>query len=86
VGVPAGCVLSVPEILGHAHLSGRNFISEFEGSAGIQRVTRGGFLFSDDQALPGGPAPSLSEHTDAWLAKLGYKPETIQNLRKMHVI
>jgi len=85
-GVPAGCVLSVPEILGHPHLSGRHFISEFEGPAGTQRVTRGGFLFSDDQALPGGPAPSLSEHTDAWLAKLGYKPETIQNLRKMHVI
>jgi crotonobetainyl-CoA:carnitine CoA-transferase CaiB-like acyl-CoA transferase len=86
VGVPAGCVLSVPEILGHAHLSGRNFISEFEGSAGIQRVTRGGFLFSDDQASPGGPAPSLSEHTDAWLKKLGHTPETIQNLRKKHVI
>ena len=30
-GVPAGCVLSVPEILGHEHLSGRNFVSEFEG-------------------------------------------------------
>ena len=85
-GVPAGCVLSVPEILGHPHLSGRRFISEFEGPAGIQRVTRGGFLFSDDQASPGGPAPSLSEHTDAWLAKLGYTPETIQNLRKKHVI
>jgi crotonobetainyl-CoA:carnitine CoA-transferase CaiB-like acyl-CoA transferase len=86
VGVPAGRVLSVPEILSHAHLSGRNFVSEFEGSSGKQKVTRGGFLFSDDQASPQGPAPALSEHTDAWLAKLGYDPEKILSLRKKHVI
>jgi crotonobetainyl-CoA:carnitine CoA-transferase CaiB-like acyl-CoA transferase len=85
-GVPAGCVLSVPEILGHAHLSGRNFVSEFQGSTGKQKVTRGGFLFSDDQASPQGPAPALSEHTDVWLGKLGYDAEKIQNLRKKRVI
>jgi crotonobetainyl-CoA:carnitine CoA-transferase CaiB-like acyl-CoA transferase len=85
-GVPAGRVLSVPEILGHPHLSGRNFISEFEGAAGKQKVTRGGFLFSDDQASPQGPAPALSEHTDAWLSKLGYDREKIHNLRKKRVI
>jgi crotonobetainyl-CoA:carnitine CoA-transferase CaiB-like acyl-CoA transferase len=86
VGVPAGCVLSVPEILGHAHLAGRNFVSEFDGAAGKQMVTRGGFLFSDDQASPQGPAPVLSEHTDAWLEKLGYDAEKIQSLRKKRVI
>jgi len=85
-GVPAGRVLSVPEILGHPHLAGRNFVSEFEGSAGKQKVTRGGFLFSDDQASPQGPAPALSEHTDAWLAKIGYDAEKIQTLRKKRVI
>jgi CoA:oxalate CoA-transferase len=85
-GVPAGRVLSVPEILNHAHLLGRNFVSEFEGSAGKQKVTRGGFLFSDDQASPQGPAPALSEHTDAWLGKLGYDAEKIRNLRKKRVI
>jgi crotonobetainyl-CoA:carnitine CoA-transferase CaiB-like acyl-CoA transferase len=85
-GVPAGRVLSVPEILGHPHLSGRNFVSEFEGSAGKQKVTRGGFLFSDDQASPQGPAPALSEHTEAWLGKLGYDAEEIQSLRKKRVI
>jgi len=85
-GVPAGLVLSVPEILGHPHLSGRNFVSEFEGATGKQVVTRGGFLFSDDQASPQGPAPSLSEHTDAWLSKLGYDAEKIRTLRKKRVI
>jgi CoA:oxalate CoA-transferase len=85
-GVPAGRVLSVPEILGHPHLSGRNFISEFEGAIGKQKVTRGGFLFPDDEASPQGPAPVLSEHTNAWLGVLGYGPEKIQNLRKKRVI
>jgi CoA:oxalate CoA-transferase len=86
VGVPAGRVLSVPEILGHAHLSGRNFVSEFEGATGRQKVTRGGFLFSDDEAAPQGPAPVLSEHTEAWLGKLGYGAEAIRALRKKRVI
>jgi len=85
-GVPAGCVLSVPEILSHAHLTGRNFVCEFEGSTGKQVVTRGGFLFSDTQTSPQGPAPSLSEHTEAWLRKLGYEAEKIQSLRKNRVI
>jgi len=85
-GVPAGRVLSVPEILGHEHLSGRNFVSEFEGAAGKQIVTRGGFLFSGDQASPQGPAPTLSEHTEAWLRKLCYDAEKIQELRSRRVI
>ncbi len=86
VGVPAGRVLSVPEILAHEHLSGRNFVSEFEGSTGKQKVTRGGFLFGGDDASPQGPAPAISQHTDSWLEKLGYAPEKIQALRKKQVI
>jgi crotonobetainyl-CoA:carnitine CoA-transferase CaiB-like acyl-CoA transferase len=85
-GVPAGCVLSVPEILSHAHLTGRNFVSEFASPTGKQIVTRGGFLFSDDQASPQGPAPALAEQTDAWLGKLGYDAEKIRKLRKNRVI
>ena len=85
-GVPAGCVLSVPEILGHPHLAGRNFVSTLEGSSGTQKVTRGGFQFSDDQASPRTPAPTLSQHTDAWLGKLGYDAETIGRLRARRVI
>lgn len=85
-GVPAGRVLSVPEILNHEHLSGRDFVSEFESVAGMQRVTRGGFLLSEGQASPPGPAPVLSQHTDSWLARLGYDSEQVQNLRKKRVI
>ncbi len=86
VGVPAGRVLSVPEILGHQHLAGRNFVSEYQGAAGRQSVTRGGFTFSDDQASPQGPAPSLSEHTDQWLRTLGYDAKKIRDLRNSRIV
>ena len=85
-GVPAGCVLSVPEILRHPHLSGRRFISVFDAFPGQQKMTRGGFLFSDDDAAPPGPAPLLSEHTEAWLTKLGYDCKQIADLRNKRVI
>ena len=86
VGVPAGPVLSVPEILNHPHLSDRHFISEFEGAAGAQKMTRGGFLFSADDPSPCGPAPVLAEHTDSWLRRLGYDTGKIQDLRKKGVV
>lgn len=84
-GVPAGRVLSVPEILAHPHLTGRHFVTTFEGPQGSQRVTRGGFRLSGDEGVPAGPAPLLSEHTDRWLGKLGYSAEKILELRKMGV-
>jgi len=85
-GVPAGRVMSVPEILSHPHLIRRHFVTTFEAPRGTQRVTRGGFAFSDNLAVPSGPAPLLSEHTDAWLRKLGYDAGQILQLRNAGVI
>jgi crotonobetainyl-CoA:carnitine CoA-transferase CaiB-like acyl-CoA transferase len=85
-GVPAGRVLSVPEILSHSHLTGRNFVTTFDSPQGFQRVTRGGFVLSVDDAVPARPAPVLSEHTDLWLGKLGYDATKILELRNAGVI
>lgn len=85
-GVPAGCVMSVPEILSHPHLSERHFVSSFDCAAGKQTVTRAGFTFSDHPAGLTAPAPRLSEHTEMWLRKLGYAPQQIQDLRNQCVI
>jgi crotonobetainyl-CoA:carnitine CoA-transferase CaiB-like acyl-CoA transferase len=85
-GVPAGCVLSVPEILNHPQISGRKFVSRFEGSTGKQEMTRGGFVFLNDDASPTGPAPELSEHTAAWLTKLGYNATQIAALRQKRIV
>jgi CoA:oxalate CoA-transferase len=85
-GVPAGRVLSVPEILSHPHLTRRRFVTTFEAPRGTQRVTRGGFAFSDNPTVPSGPAPLLSEHTETWLRKLGYDAGQILRLRDAGVI
>jgi CoA:oxalate CoA-transferase len=85
-GVPAGRVLSVPEILAHAQVTGRGFVRSFEGATGTQQVARTGFRLSDGDPGPTGPAPALSEHTDAWLRRLGYDAERIEELRRAKVI
>jgi CoA:oxalate CoA-transferase len=85
-GVPAGRVLSVPDILSHPHLTGRQFVTSFEAPNGTQRVTRGGFDFSNEAAVPSGPAPLLSQHTEEWLRKLGYDAAKILELRNAGVI
>lgn len=84
--VPAGRVLSVAEILAHPQISGRRFVTNFEGCAGTQRVTRSGFRLSNDEPGPAGPAPSLSEHTETWLRRLGYDAIRIDELREQGVI
>ena len=65
-GVPAGRVMSVPEILAHPHLVSREFVHEFNGNdaATRQRVTRAGFRFADaDTALDIARARVLSANT-----------------------
>jgi crotonobetainyl-CoA:carnitine CoA-transferase CaiB-like acyl-CoA transferase len=90
-GVPAGRVMSVPEILAHPHLSERRFIRELhpaDAAAGSppQRVTRAGFRISDGDAAPQTPAPTLSQHTHAQLAALGYSAAEIAELQREGVI
>jgi len=92
-GVPAGRVMSVPEILAHPHLVGRQFICELMPQAGsadssgkTQRVTRAGFRLSGDEAAPTTPAPLLSEHTHVQLARLGYSPAEIDALHAQGAI
>ena len=87
-GVPAGRVMSVPEILAHPHLASREFIREFAGnsSAERQRVTRAGFRLSDGDTAPATPAPELSAHTHEQLASLGYDDAQIGQLRAEGVI
>ncbi len=82
-GIPAGRVLSVPEILGHPHLAQRKFVTSFADSdtkGDDQHVTSGGFQLDGEAAVPMTPAPSLSEHTSVWLRRLGYDERQIAAL------
>jgi CoA:oxalate CoA-transferase len=85
-GVPAGRVLTVPEILAHPHLRDRNFVTTLQHPDGPQNVARGGFHFPADPIKPQGPAPKLSQDTDRWLRELGHAPEEIAELRSKGVI
>ena len=83
-GVPAGLVLDVPGILAHEQISSRAFVTTFDEAG--QRVTRAGFRMSDADPAPQSPAPELSQHTQAWLEKLGYDAASIETLRAEGVI
>jgi crotonobetainyl-CoA:carnitine CoA-transferase CaiB-like acyl-CoA transferase len=87
-GVPAGRVMSVPEILAHPHLVSREFVHEFNGDDPTtrQRVTRAGFRFSDADTAPSTPAPTLSANTREHLATLGFNDTQIDELRAEGVI
>ncbi|WP_144107727.1 CaiB/BaiF CoA transferase family protein [Paraburkholderia sp. BCC1886] len=87
-GVPAGRVMSVPEILAHPHLASREFIHEFPGddTHDRQRVTRAGFRLHDADTAPTTPAPVLSAHTHEQLVSLGYDEAQIDHLRAEGVI
>jgi CoA:oxalate CoA-transferase len=85
-GVPAGRVLSVPEILAHPHLRDRNFVTTLQHPDGAQNIARGGFQLPSDPIKPKSPAPRLSQDTDHWLRELGYRAEKIAELRSKGVI
>lgn len=85
-GVPAGQVLNVPQILAHPHIEQRGFVNRFDAPSGTQQVAGAGFHLSGSRLGPAGPAPALSEHTQAWLQRLGYDADQIDNLRAQGVI
>jgi CoA:oxalate CoA-transferase len=85
-GVPAGRVLSVPEILAHPHLRDRNFVTTLQHPDGAQNIARGGFQLPNDPIRPKSPAPKLSQDTDHWMRELGYSAEEIAELRSKGVI
>jgi crotonobetainyl-CoA:carnitine CoA-transferase CaiB-like acyl-CoA transferase len=70
-GIPAGRILSIPEILAEPQVAGRAMTARFEAVPGIDRplsVTRGGFLVDGAAPRPSRPPPRLGEHSGEILA------------------
>ena len=83
-GVPAGQVLSVPQILAHEQVRGREFVIEIEPVPGLGKaahVSRGGFMVNGAAVRPAAPPPALGAQTETWLRKLGYDDAHIARLR-----
>lgn len=83
-GVPAGEVLSVPEVLDHPQVTERGLVTRFESVPGVERevaVVRAGFRLASGDPRPGAPPPALGADTDALLGEIGFSTEEIAGLR-----
>ena len=90
IGVPAGAVFSVPEILKHPQIRDRAFLSQFDGVPGHENrieVVRVGAMIDDSTDLrltP--PPPRLGQDNESILRDLGYDKEAIEALQAGGVI
>ncbi|MEM9049635.1 MAG: CoA transferase [Pseudomonadota bacterium] len=85
LGVPAGAVLSVPEVLACPQLAGRGLVARFDGVPGVARpidVLRIGARIDGQTPSVPDPPPALGADTVAVLGDLGYEPAEIDRLSR----
>ncbi|TIX24753.1 CaiB/BaiF CoA-transferase family protein [Mesorhizobium sp.] len=66
-GVPAGRVLTIPQVLAEPQVVERQVTTKFDDVAGMDKsltVLRGGFMVDGTAPLPTKPPPALGEHMD----------------------
>jgi crotonobetainyl-CoA:carnitine CoA-transferase CaiB-like acyl-CoA transferase len=87
--VPAGEVLSVPEVLAQAQIEARAVIRHFDHAEGIGRpldLLRAGFRTDRGAPAPGRPPPARGADTALNLKELGYAEDAIGGLERGGVV
>ncbi|MEL7262740.1 MAG: CoA transferase [Pseudomonadota bacterium] len=89
IGVPAGPVLDVPDILAHPQVRDRDFLARFSDTPGVPdaiELVRIGAMIDGARPSVDSPPPALGQDTDAVLGALGYTADQIEALRAGGVI
>ncbi|MDG4907579.1 CoA transferase [Mesorhizobium sp. WSM4898] len=72
-GVPAGRVLTIPQVLQERQVTERRMTTRFQEIPGMEKpltVVRGGFMVDGAAPVPAGPPPRLGAHMDDVFASL----------------
>ncbi len=88
-GVPAGPVLTVPEILKEPQITARGFLGAFEEGLAIDReitVVRTGIKINGMSPKAEDPPPALGQHNDVIWSELGLGSDEIEALREAGTI
>ena len=88
-GVPAGEVLTVPQILAHPQLAARGLLRRFaevDGVEGGLTVLNGGTRLGRGPAGVADPPPALGQHSEEILRDLGLEEDEIAALREENII
>lgn len=89
LGVPAGRVLTVPQVLDHPQIRSRDLLAKFDDVPGVGRdlsLVRAGFKMAGGNPDIATPPPVLGEHTDALLAELGYTAAEVAQLHEQKAV
>ena len=89
IGVPAGAVMGVAEIIAHPQVAGRGLVGRFENVPGVGRdidLVRIGAMIDDARPSVDTPPPRLGENTEAILRDIGVEAAEIETLRREGVI
>ncbi len=84
IGVPAGAVLTVPEVLEMPQVADRGFLARFENVPGVGRdidVVTTGIKLDSEAPTVGAPPPELGRDNDAIWGELGLEPDEIAKLK-----
>ena len=84
IGVPAGAVLTVPEVLSMPQIADRDFLAEFENVPGVDRnitVVRTGVKIDGKAPSVNAPPPVLGEHNSEIWKEFGLTDSDLVELK-----